>query len=176
MNNDESKYREEVEHLYQWCRENNLCINVKKNKEMVVDFRRDKRPLPPLHIGGAAVEVVSSFRYLGVYISNDLTSGANTSRLVRKAHQRLYFLSPARSSVLRSFYHCAVESVLCTCIIVCHGSCTAAERKALQRVVKAAQRTMCSSLPTTPDLYTSRCRGRALRLSRTSMTVSAPPL
>ncbi|KAK5616627.1 hypothetical protein CRENBAI_004190, partial [Crenichthys baileyi] len=42
------------------------------------------------------------------------------------------------SSVLRSFHHCVMESVLCilcTCITVLHGSCTATERKALQRTV-----------------------------------------
>ncbi len=115
--NDESEYREEVEHLMQWCRGNNLCINVKKTKEMVVDFRRDRRPPPPLYIGGVAVEVVSSFRYLGVYITEDLTWRTNTTRLVRKAYQRLYFLRKLRraglgSSVLRSFYHCAVECPL----------------------------------------------------------------
>ncbi|KAM4739241.1 uncharacterized protein FYW61_003791 isoform 1-T1 [Anableps anableps] len=65
-NNDESKYREEVEHLMQWCRKNNLCINVKKTKEIVMDFRRDKRPLLPLYIGRAPVEVVSTYRYLAV--------------------------------------------------------------------------------------------------------------
>ncbi len=171
--NDESEYREEVEHLMQWCRGNNLCINVKKTKEMVVDFRRDRRPPPPLYIGGVAVEVVSSFRYLGVYITEDLTWRTNTTRLVRKAYQHLYFLRKLRraglgSSVLRSFYHCAVESVLCTCITVCHGSCTAAERKALQRVVGAAQRTMGSRLPTITDLYTARCRGRALHIMKDS--------
>ncbi|KAI3372599.1 hypothetical protein L3Q82_023075 [Scortum barcoo] len=42
-----------------------------------------------------------------------------------------------------------------------HGSCSAAEKKALQRVVKAAQRTVGRSLPTTTDIYTSRCRKRA---------------
>ncbi len=171
--NDESEYREEVEHLMQWCRGNNLCINVKKTKEMVVDFRRDRRPPPPLYIRGVAVEVVSSFRYLGVYITEDLTWRTNTTRLVRKAHQRLYFLRKLRraglgSSVLRSFYHCAVESVLCTCINVWHGSCTAAERKALQRVVGAAQRTVGSRLPTITDLYTARCRGRALHIMKDS--------
>ncbi len=173
IDNDESEYREEVEHLVQWCRGNNLCINVKKTKEMVVDFRRDRRPLPPLYIGGVAVEVVSSFRYLGVYITEDLTWSANTTRLVRKAHQRLYFLRKLRraglgSSVLRSFYHCAVESVLCTCITVWHGSCTAAEKRALQRVVRTAQRTVGSRLPTITDLYTARCRGRALRIMKDS--------
>ncbi|KAI3354853.1 hypothetical protein L3Q82_004545 [Scortum barcoo] len=165
-NNDESDYRQEVEHLEGWCRQNNLCINVKKTKEMIVDFRRGRHLPSPLYIGGTAVEVVSSFRYLGVHISDDLTWSKNTSCLIRKAHQRLYFLRRLRragmgSSVQNSFYRCVVESVLSSCIIVWHGSCSAAEKKALQRVVKAAQRTVGCSLPTTTDIYTSRCRKRA---------------
>ncbi|KAI3377377.1 hypothetical protein L3Q82_008568, partial [Scortum barcoo] len=134
-NNDESDYRQEVEHLEGWCRQNNLCINVKKTKEMIVDFRRGRHLPSPLYIGGTAVEVVSSFRRL------------------RRAG--------LGSSVLTSFYRCVVESVLSSCIIVWHGSCSAAEKKALQRVVKAAQRTVGCSLPTTTDIYTSRCRKRA---------------
>ena len=50
---------------------------------------------------------------------------------------------------------------MCSCITVWHGNCFAAEKKALQRVVKAAQRTVGHSLPTTTDIYTSRCRKRA---------------
>ncbi|KAI3375174.1 hypothetical protein L3Q82_021084, partial [Scortum barcoo] len=128
-------------HLEGWCRQNNLCINVKKTKEMIVDFRRGRHLPSPLYIGGTAVEVVSSFRYLGVHISDDLTWSKNTSCLIRKAHQRLYFLRRLRraglgSSVLTSFYRCVVESVLSSCIIVWHGSCSAAEKKALQRVVE----------------------------------------
>ncbi|KAI3357051.1 hypothetical protein L3Q82_003680 [Scortum barcoo] len=88
-NNDESDYRQEVEHLEGWCRQNNLCINVKKTKEMIVDFRRGRHLPSPLYIGGTAVEVVSSFRYLGVHISDDLTWSKNTSCLIRKAHQRI---------------------------------------------------------------------------------------
>ncbi|KAI4878318.1 hypothetical protein NFI96_009003 [Prochilodus magdalenae] len=144
-NSDESGYRQEIEHLEGWCRKNNLCINVKKTKEMIVDFRRGRHAHLPLHVGGSAVEVVSSYRYLGVHLSNNLTWSNNTSSLVRKAHQRLYFLRRLRraglgSSVLTSFYRCVVESVLCSSINVWHGSCSAADRKALQRVVKAAQR------------------------------------
>ncbi|KAI3363340.1 hypothetical protein L3Q82_011965, partial [Scortum barcoo] len=143
-NNDESDYRQEVEHLEGWCRQNNLCINVKKTKEMIVDFRRGRHlPLSPVHrrdCGGSGLQL--------------------------QAHQRLYFLRRLRraglgSSVLTSFYRCVVESVLSSCIIVWHGSCSAAEKKALQRVVKAAQRTVGCSLPTTTDIYTSRCRKRA---------------
>ena len=103
--------------------------------------------------------------YLGVQTTNNLTWSKN-SCLIRKAHQHLYFLRRLRraglgSSVLTSFYRCAVESVLCSCITVWHGTCSAAEKKALQRVVEAAQRTVGHSLSTTTDIYTSRCRKRA---------------
>ncbi|XP_049329271.1 uncharacterized protein LOC125791563 [Astyanax mexicanus] len=166
MHHEQSSYRQEVEHLEGWCRANNLCINVKKTKEMIVDFRRSQHAHLPLHIGGSAMEVVDSYRYLGVPLSSNLTWSNNTSTLVRKAHQRLYFLRRLRraglgSAVLTSFYRFVVESVVCSSINVWHGSCSAADRKALQRVVKAAQRIVGVSLPSTTDICTSRCRKRA---------------
>ncbi len=55
--NDETNYRAEVEQLGAWCKANNLCINAKKTKEMIVDFGRVVRSLPtPLCIGGTSVE------------------------------------------------------------------------------------------------------------------------
>lgn len=66
------------------CRDNNLCINVKKTKEIIVDLRQTP-PSSLSHQRGSAVEVVSSFRYLGMHISNYLTWRTNTSCLVKKA-------------------------------------------------------------------------------------------
>ncbi|ONI45395.1 hypothetical protein AN641_04260 [Candidatus Epulonipiscioides gigas] len=39
-NNDEFSYREEINHLAEWCTENNLLLNVSKTKELIVDFRK----------------------------------------------------------------------------------------------------------------------------------------
>ncbi|KAI3351737.1 hypothetical protein L3Q82_020577, partial [Scortum barcoo] len=58
------------------CQGNNLHLNVskKKKKELIVDFRRRQREEhAPLSINGTTVERVSSFRFLGVHISEDLT-------------------------------------------------------------------------------------------------------
>ncbi len=58
---------------------NDLCINAKKTKEMIVDFRKVVRSLPtPLCIRGTSVEVVPSFKYLGIHIDHDLTWLTNT--------------------------------------------------------------------------------------------------
>jgi len=51
-------------------------LNVSKTKELIVDFRRTlqhRRTYTPLGINGTAVENVSTYRYLGVDITEDLT-------------------------------------------------------------------------------------------------------
>ncbi len=57
-----------------------------------------------------------------------------------------------------------MENVLTSCIMVWYGNCTAADRKALQRVVKSAQKITACSLPTISDIYTSRYRKKASRI------------
>jgi len=62
-NNDETNYRNEVCQLARWCSEHNLCLNVEKTKEIVVDFRRVHTQHPSLTINGAVVVRVSSTKF-----------------------------------------------------------------------------------------------------------------
>ena len=69
----------------------------------------------------------------------------NTKALMKKAQQRLYFLRFLRKNnlqerMLLTFYRCTIETVLSYGISLWFASCTAAERKALQRVIKTAQK------------------------------------
>ncbi len=87
------------------------------------------------------VEWVNSFKFLGVHINEDLTWSAHTDAVLKKSHQRLFFLRRLRKfemspSILRSFYTCTVESILTGCITAWFGDSTASNRKALQRVVR----------------------------------------
>ncbi len=89
-NNDEMAYFDEVERLTSWCQDNCLSLNVSKTKELIVDFRkRHLRPYNPLMISGTPVERVSSFKYLGVNISEDLTWTTHIQTQGKKARQRL---------------------------------------------------------------------------------------
>ncbi len=89
-NNDETAYLDEVERLTSWCQDNCLSLNVSKTKELIVDFRKKHLlPYTPLMISGTPVERVSSFKYLGVNISEDLTWTTHIQTQVRKARQRL---------------------------------------------------------------------------------------
>lgn len=79
-----------------WCRDNNLYINMEKTKEIVMDYRRIRSS--PLSVRGA--DVVSSFKCLGVHITDVLLMWSNTYCLVKKAHQRLFFLRTLRQAGL----------------------------------------------------------------------------
>ncbi len=115
--NDETAYREEVSILTKWCQENHLSLNIDKTKELVVDYRRQSREHTPITIDKTPVERLSSFKFLGVHITEDLTWSAHTDAVLKKAHQRLFFLRWLRKfgtspRILRSFYTCTVESIL----------------------------------------------------------------
>ncbi|XP_078140677.1 NACHT, LRR and PYD domains-containing protein 3-like [Centroberyx gerrardi] len=69
---------------------------------------------------------VSSFKFLRVHISEDLSWTLRTDTVVKKARQRLYFLRRLRksgmnASILTNFYRCTIESLLTGCITVCGG-------------------------------------------------------
>ncbi len=89
---DESAYREQVHTLTNRCNNNNLSLNISKTKELVVDFRRRTSEHPPITIDGTLVERVSSIKFLGVNITEDVTWIIHTQSVVRKAHQCLFFL------------------------------------------------------------------------------------
>ncbi len=89
-----------------------------KTNELIVDFRkRQQRPYTPLMVSGTPVERVSSCKYLGVNILEDLTWTAHIQTQVKKARQRLYHLRQLRKfrvspAILKTFYSGAIESVL----------------------------------------------------------------
>ncbi len=111
-----------------------------------MDFRkRQQRPYTPLMISGTPVERVSCFKYLGVNISEDLTWTTHIQTQVKKARQRLYHLRQLRKfrvspAILKTFYSGAIESVLTQCISVWYGNSSNQDCKALQRVVRLAER------------------------------------
>ena len=115
-NGDETAYRQEVRGLERWCGENNLILNTKKMKELILDFRRKDPIPPPLYSDNAAVERVHTFKYLGMHLTNTLTWRENTVHTIKMAHQRLYFLRKLKgagmsTAILESFYKCVVESI-----------------------------------------------------------------
>ncbi len=159
-------YREEVAQLAEWCGANNLSLNVEKTKEVVMDFRRNPIDHPPLTIDTSTVERVSSTKFLGVHITEDLTWTTNTKSISKKAQQRLHFLRRLKRAslpppILTTFYRGTIESVLTSCITVWYGNCCAADRKTLQRTVNTAAKIIGAPLPSILDIFLTRCSSKA---------------
>ena len=69
-----------------------------------MDYRKTEHS--PLLIHWEAVECVDNIRFLGIHISCDLTWSLNTSSLVKKVQQRLFFLRKLKMT-LDSPLHCS---------------------------------------------------------------------
>lgn len=77
---------DEVDRLVGWCTDNNLTLNVKKTKEIIVDSRRPNED-PPI-------------------MTEDLKWDANTKP---KAHQHLYFLRTLKKTICLLSLLCPVH-------------------------------------------------------------------
>lgn len=123
---------------------------------MIVDMRKERRTHQPLIICELEVVKVSSFKLL--HISDELTWTLNTTQLVKKAQQRLYFLRRLRKF---SFYSCIIESILTSCI-------TVMGRRRLQKVLKTAEKISRAPPPSLQDIHQSRVHRRACSITKDS--------
>ncbi|KAL0173630.1 hypothetical protein M9458_029598, partial [Cirrhinus mrigala] len=167
---EESAYRQEVEQLAVWCSLNNLELSTLKTVEMIIDFRRNPPALTPLSIMDSTVAAVETFKFLGSIISRDLKWDTHIDSIAKKAQQRLYFLRQLRKfnlpqELLKQFYTAVIESVLCTSITVWFGLATKSDTRRLQRTVRTTERIIGAPLPTLQELYTSRVRKRAQKIT-----------
>ena len=160
-NNDETMYREEVANIEQWCDKNDLEWNVPKTKEMIIDFRRNEDPPPPLVVKGEVVERVDLFRFLGLMVSNKLTWEEQCDALLKRARQRIYFLNKLKSfhvnkGTLLTFYRALIESVVSQSITVWFTRANQADLYKLNRVIDNASKVIGCELPSLYDLYIQR--------------------
>ncbi|XP_062865661.1 B-cell receptor CD22-like [Trichomycterus rosablanca] len=139
----EDEYRNLVKDFAVWCRVNHLQLNASKAKEMVVDFRRSGQPSQPVSIEGSDVEVVKTYKFLGVHLDDKLDWSANTDILYRKGQSRLYFLRRLRSfnicrKLLHMFYQSVVASVLFYAVLCWGGSIKNKDEARLDKLISRA--------------------------------------
>ncbi len=86
-----------VENILQFTKNQNMELNVKKCREMLVDFRKVKTTIPPITIGEDCFTKVKSCKLLGVWLDDDLKWTTNTAHIIKKAVKRLYLLKVLKS-------------------------------------------------------------------------------
>lgn len=99
--------------------------------------------LQPVSIEGVDVEVVRTYKYLGLQLDNKLDWTANIDTLHRKGQSRLYFLRRLGSfniykKLLQMFYQSVVASVLFYAVVCWGGSSKKRDTGRLDRLVRRA--------------------------------------
>ena len=147
---DDNFYTAEVDHFCTWCQDNFLDLNVKKTKEMIIDYRVNKPILKPINIKGQDVDVVDKYKYLGTIVDNKLTGNENIDKIDNKANQRLYFVRKLKkchveTTILSLFHKSIVESVLTFCMLCWYGNSSLQTRSKLKPIVSSAKRIGCDA-------------------------------
>ncbi len=168
-NDNESDYRREVSTLFDWSCTHNLKLNVLKTKEMVFDFRRRTNVVLPLTINGQDIENVQCFKFLGTTISATLKWDDNLRGIIKKSHQRLFFLRQLKKFGISkvgmfNFYRAVIESVLTFSLIVWFGSSTAQQRSQINNITRVASKIIGYDLPTIDEIYVSRLQKKGLKI------------
>ena len=147
-----------VDDFVSWCDKSFLKINVLKTKDMVVDFRKSP-PSPKLtDIKGEKLELVDSYKYLGVIVDNKLCFEPQADAISKKVQQRLFFLRKMNSfnvctKMMTIFYRSFIESILTFCIIAWYGNLTVTTKNRLVSLVRVASKISGASQTQLKDLY-----------------------
>ena len=100
-----------------------MCLNPSKCKIMAFDFLHYSFQCPPVATCGCILEEVKPSKFLGVFISHDLTWTVHCDYIMKKANRRLYALRQLRRGGVSAHdsvmvYYSRVRSILeYTCIM-----------------------------------------------------------
>ena len=160
--NDETAYRTTTSEFAQWCEDHNLLLNIKKTKELIIDFRRNKTPLQPLIINNETVEQVHSYTYLGVTIDDTLDWSIHASLTYKKAQKRMFFLRKLNNfridvTLMSLFYLSTIESILTFCITCWGGNVKCQDKLKFDRLIRKAGKIVRTNFPPLDSLYIICC-------------------
>ena len=128
---------EELMSVELWATANNLRLNVRKTREMIIT--RNRKVLPPQALEG--LERVSTIKILGVTITNDLRATNHVEEVLVSCSGALHALRILRSNGLPSGALCRVAeatvvSRLTYAAPAWWGLTTAEDRKRLERLLQ----------------------------------------
>ena len=81
----------EINMVVKFTEDEKITLNLKKCKEMVIDFRKNKSVIPPLEVNGHVFERVKSYKLLGMWIDDNLKWKTNVKYLVKKGSKTLVY-------------------------------------------------------------------------------------
>ena len=140
-----------VDRFTEWCDLNHLMINAKKTEEIIID-PRSIGDHSVISINNNNISQVSSYKYLGVHIDEDMRWHTHVTACCAKIHQRLHFLRRLRlfgvsTNIMLIFYRASIESIMRYGITSWFGNLTVKFKSEITRLAKTAGKIMGMSSP-----------------------------
>ena len=165
--NNEDDYKETIGYVTDWCSENYLNLNVSKTKEMIIDMRRKTNVKEPINISNSPVDIVSSYKYLGVTIQDDLKWNKHVNIQTKKANKRMYYVRrlyklKIDSKIICLFYNSVVSSVLTYAISSWYNACDKNLKNSIckfyEKMCKMTNTSVHKSIEDPSDVYKNKCK------------------
>ena len=146
-----SKMQAAGDSIVKWSEENKTKLNTKKTKEMVISFKRTPTEVPPLTLNNTIIDRVSTFKLLGVLLTDTLSWDENTNALLAKSAPRIYYLKQLRRSGMEDvdllvFYKAIIRPVLEYACPVWHPGLTKAQSDIIEGIQRRSLRIIYPSL------------------------------
>ena len=173
--NDESEYRDTIDNVASWCSANFLDLNVSKTKEMIIDFRRNQNKKDPIHINDSEVDIVSSYKYLGVTIQDDLKWDTHVDMQLKKANKRMYHVRCLKKlyvdhHIITMFYNSIVSSLLSYALSCFYNGCSKKLKKCMdkprRKVCKMLQHECHTNVESLHAVYEKKCKNLAAKIMK----------
>ena len=157
FNDDHGDYLDQVDDFVIWCDQNYLNLNVKKTKEMVFDFRKNRSVVSELVIKSESVERVHDYKYLGIVIDDKLSGSQNSQLVYSKCMQRVHHLRLLRNinidcKILTLLYKSIIESILCFSITTWYGNISCQNKNKFKKIVRISCK-LGADVTVLQDLY-----------------------
>ena len=140
-----------VDKVVQFAKDEGMELNYKKCMEMIIDFRKNISPIPPIYVGGHNVSRTKSYKLLGIWLDCDLKWKTNTEYVTNKAAKRLYLLKILKSygapmDDLLAFYCSVIRPILEYGAEIWNGGLTQEQKKSIERIQKRVLRIIYPNL------------------------------
>ena len=121
---DIQELQDDVDRICEWISLNHLTINVAKSKSMCISRRRSSMLSFTILFNGSPLEKVKCFKYLGLWITDDLTWSCHIESVFCRARRQLGFIyrffSPhCDAGTILALYKAHVLPMLDYACIVC---------------------------------------------------------
>ena len=127
--------------LLDWSSDNDMQLNTSKTKEMILGPLAQSH-IPSLTISSGAIERVTSFKLLGLYIDSSLSWSTHVENITKKATIDYIFLNSSSEleceKHLLHFYTTVIRPILEYCAPVWHYVLTRTQAQQLKAIQKRA--------------------------------------